>query len=229
MIAKRWKAVDPEYKKELEEVSRTDYVRYDNEMKEWNEQGAKDEQRDQEVDSDSVLKIDELEVKSKRLEDQGTTLIRRNEKLTGLSEDKSDQLEDVADDDAFAKEIIALLTPQEQGQNVVATHDVHTEISNDLFCIEPCTSVYTNVADADADATPNGFSLNPMAASSEHSNSMFINLDESSLQTSDLGCHSSTLPRDQKKHHCNESKCYGIPMQFKWTAFCIQSKQSSYG
>ena len=102
MIAKRWKTVDPEYKKELEEISQVDYVRYANEMKEWKEQRARDEELNQQEDTkpDAVLE-NEMRVILEQLEpiqdvfniDQHASLTRYNE--AGLSKDESDQLEDV--------------------------------------------------------------------------------------------------------------------------------------
>jgi hypothetical protein len=185
MIAERWKGIDAEYKKDLHEISRADYVRYENEMNDWNEQRAKDEQRNQHVDSKpgNVLKIDGTKVKLEQLGakhnvlmDKGTTLSQSNEKLTGLSEYKSDHLEDVADDDAeFGKSILALLMPQEQGRNDDNT-DAYANAWDGLFCIEPCTSVYTDVATVKTNCVPSNqsysnhaiygdeFSLNPTLA-----------------------------------------------------------------
>jgi hypothetical protein len=196
MIAKRWKTVDPEYKKELQEVSRVDYVRYQNEIKEWNKQRARDEQCDQQENTKpvAVLKNDQKQVISEQLEPTQDVL------NIGLSEDKSGQLEDVTDDADFGKEILALLTPQEQERNDVDTH-VNTNPWEYLLFIEPCTSVYTDLAAAKPsgvpsnqsysnDATyPGDISLNPTAASSEHSNAKFMNMDASNLQTS-----AATLP-----------------------------------
>jgi hypothetical protein len=205
MIAKRWKTVDPEYKKELEEASRADYMRYQNEMKEWNKKQARDEQRGQQENTFpvAVLKNDLKEVISEQLEatqdvfniDQGKTFARRDENSPGLSKDKSDQLEDATGDHDFDKAILALITPQEQERNVDDTQ-VNADPWEDLFCIEPCTSVYTDLASAKPSSGSSNqsysnyagcrgeFSLNPTAASLEYSNSNFMNLDASNLQSS---------------------------------------------
>jgi hypothetical protein len=79
--------------------------------------------------------------------DQGKTFARRDENSPGLSKDKSDQLEDATGDHDFDKAILALITPQEQERNVDDTQ-VNADPWEDLFCIEPCTSMYTDLASA---------------------------------------------------------------------------------